>query len=135
MDGSLSTVWADLVGRLTGPMTFRLILQPLMSTSYAIRDGLRDAREHRPPYFWTIFAHRDRRRHLLREGWRAVLRVILLGVVMDVVYQLIVLGAIHMLQVAIVVFVLAFLPYLLLRGLVNRLARRWLDTGTAASAP
>jgi hypothetical protein len=31
MDDTLTRFWNDLVGRLTGPMTFRLILQPVMA--------------------------------------------------------------------------------------------------------
>ena len=36
-------------------MKFRLILQPLMATIYAILDGRKDAREWRVPYFWVLF--------------------------------------------------------------------------------
>jgi hypothetical protein len=44
MDDSLTRVFGDLAGRLTGPLTFRLILQPLMAGFHAWRDGSRDAR-------------------------------------------------------------------------------------------
>jgi hypothetical protein len=47
-DDLLTRFWTDLVGRLTGPMTFRLILQPLMAILIAVRDGVKDAREDRP---------------------------------------------------------------------------------------
>jgi Outer membrane protein beta-barrel domain len=129
----LSSFWADLVGRLTGPMTFRIVFQPLMSMSYAVRDGVRDARQGRPAYFWALFTRSSQRRALLEEGWRAVFRVIVLGVVMDVIYQLIVDGNVRLVELVFVVLVLAFLPYLLLRGPVNRIARRWVGTRTALS--
>jgi len=35
--------WHDLVERPDGPMRFRFVLQPLMATIVAIRDGLKDA--------------------------------------------------------------------------------------------
>ena len=126
MDDALATFWSNLVGRLTGPMTFRLILQPVMATIYAVRDGIKDAKEGRPPYFWSIFTHPRDAAPLLREGAHAVGRVILLGVVMDVIYQLIVFGWIHPIELVVVVFFLAFSPYLVLRGPMNRIARRWL---------
>ena len=35
-------------------MKFRFILQPSMAAIAAIRDGLKDARTGRSPYFWAI---------------------------------------------------------------------------------
>jgi len=37
-------VWHDLVARTTGPMWFRMILQPMVATAFGIRAGLRNAR-------------------------------------------------------------------------------------------
>jgi hypothetical protein len=125
MDDLLVRIWSDLSGRLTGPLTFRLILQPSMAALHALRDGVRDARDDRPAYFWTIATHPADGARLLVEGWHAVLRVVLLGTVMDVVYQLMVFGRIYPLEVVLVVLSLAFVPYLLLRGPFNRIARRW----------
>ena len=47
----LSQNWADLLGRDEGPLTFRLIVQPLVAIFFAIRSGLRDAREGKPLFF------------------------------------------------------------------------------------
>jgi hypothetical protein len=125
VDDTLIHFWNDLVGRLTGPMTFRLILQPLMSSLNAVRDGVNDAREGRPPYFWAIFTDNDNAVQYLRQGFASVGRVILLGLVMDAVYQLIVFRWIYPMELVIVVLLLAFVPYLFLRGPVNRVARWW----------
>ena len=127
MDDLLLRFWTDLTGRLTGPLTFRLILQPAMSILLAIRDGVKDAREDRPPYFWTIFTSAEERRSLLREGWKATTRVAALGAVMDLIYQFLVFGAIRPLELVVVVFLLAFVPYLVWRGPINRLARRFIQ--------
>jgi len=116
----------DLAGRLYGPLTMRLWLQPLTATVIALRDGVKDAREGRPPYFWTMFHHPDDRRALLREGWKAVARVLGLAVVLDAVYQLIALKWIYPGELVVVVLTLAFVPYLLMRGLFNRVARWWM---------
>ena len=118
----LTRLWADLVGRLTGPLTFRLILQPLMAMFYGIRDGVKDAHEGHPLYFWSIFTGHGSWA-LLGQGARSVGRVILLGFVMDFIYQLIVFRWIYPVELVIVVLILAFVPYLLIRGPANRFAR------------
>lgn len=113
----------DLIGRIGGPLSFRLILQPGMALIFAIRDGLKDAREGKPAYFYSLFTDPANRRNRLREGFKAVSRVFVLAIVMDLIYQLIVLRWFYPLQALIVAFVLAFLPYILIRGPVNRIAR------------
>ena len=123
---SVQEFGSQLMGRLHGPFSFRFVLQPLMASIYAIRVGVKDAREGKPAYFWSILSHPAGRRELLSEGWHHVSRVILLGVVMEVLYELIVFKGIRPLQLVVVVLGLAFVPYLLLRGLVNRMARSWM---------
>jgi hypothetical protein len=124
MEEFFTRVFTNLAGRVGGPMTFRVILQPLMATLLAIRAGLADARQGRPPYFWTIITDPSRRVSLLREGWKAVARVFVLAIVMDVIYQLIVERWLYPGETLIVAIVLAVIPYLLLRGVVTRIARR-----------
>ena len=36
--------WENLLGRLGGPMSFRLLMQPAMAIFFAVRAGIRDAR-------------------------------------------------------------------------------------------
>lgn len=125
MDNVLTTFVSDLIGRLHGPFSFRFVLQPLMALIYAARDGLADARAGRPPYFWTMFTRPEERSRLLREGWKATTRVILLGVAIDTVYQLIVFRWIHPVQLVVIVFGLAFVPYVIVRGPIERIASWW----------
>ena len=126
MDDLLNRIWSDLSVRVHGPFSFRFLLQPLMGLLYAARDGVIDARQGRPPYFWTIFTRRDERWELLREGGKAVARVIALGVVIDVIYQLLVFHWIHPFELVVIVLALAFAPYVLARGPINRIARAWM---------
>ena len=126
MDDLLTGTWSDLVARVYGPFSFRFLLQPAMALIYAARDGIVDARQGRPAYFWTIFTRSGERWELLREGGKAVARVIALGVVMDIVYQLLVFHRIHPLQLVVIVLTLAFVPYLIFRGPINRVARAWM---------
>jgi hypothetical protein len=125
MKDMLARVWMNLGDRVGGPMTFRIILQPTMAALLALRAGLKDSRDGRPPYFWTVLTDAANRTDLLREGWKAIARVFLLAVIMDVIYQWIVARWIYPLEVVVVAILLAVVPYLLIRGPVNRIARRW----------
>ena len=113
----------NLAARVGGPMTFRIILQPLMASIFAFRDGLKDAREGRPPYLWTLITDPSQRVDLIRQGWAGVRRVFILAIVMDVIYQLIVVGWIYPFETLTVSILLAVIPYLLIRGPVNRMVR------------
>jgi len=117
--------WMNLFGRVGGPMTFRIILQPTMAALLAVIAGLKDARENRPPYFWTILTDPSQRVDLIRQGWKATARVFILAIVMDVIYQLIVERWVYPFELLIVAVLLAIVPYLLIRGPVNRLVSWW----------
>lgn len=125
---SLGRLWRDILDRPGGPMTFRFILQPAMAILAAARDGVRDARLGRRPYVWAlIHGVRDPqgRSGRLWEGIIATGRVLILGVIMDIIYQWKVLGTFYPGQAAVIVILLAFVPYLLLRGPFERVARHW----------
>jgi hypothetical protein len=136
--GASGEVWkrifVSIVERPGGPMTFRFILQPVMAAILAAIDGLRDARSGAPPYFWSLLTGSAPRADRLYDGIIATARVILLGLVMDVVYQVMVFGTLFPGEAAIVAVLLAFLPYLLLRGPFERLAKLW-GVGSASKDP
>jgi hypothetical protein len=117
--------WEQLLGRDDGPMAFRLVIQPLVSSILAIRSGLRDAREGAPPFLWAAVVRRDQRAALLRHGWKDIGRVFIVTVILDVIYQLYCFRWVYPLQVVIVAIVLAFVPYVAVRGITNRIARRF----------
>lgn len=119
--------WRNLFDRPGGPMTFRFILQPVMAALAAWKDGRADARLNRPPYLASIIRGDGNRGRLLWEGVIATARILLLGIVMDAVYQVTVLGTFHPGEAVLIAIALAFVPYLLLRGPVRRLASRWMD--------
>jgi hypothetical protein len=124
MDDLLTRFFVDLGSRTSGPFAFRFVLQPLMAVFYAYRDGSHDARAGRPPYFRTIVTDPDHRRTLLLDGLKSVSRVVGFGVIIDFAYQVIVFRAVRPLEMMVIVVLLAFVPYLLLRGPFNRFMRR-----------
>jgi hypothetical protein len=129
---TLQRIWIDLLARPSGPEAFRFILQPAVAALLAIRDGIKDARTGRSPYFWTVLHDPKKRRARLWEGLIATSRVILLGLVMDVIYQWKVLGTFYPAEAIDVVLLLAFLPYLLIRGPASRIARWWTGRSSAS---
>jgi hypothetical protein len=124
MDDTLSRIWQEIAARPEGPLALRFYLQPLMATALAIRDGVADGRMGRPPYFWALFTQPDQRAALVRDGWHSLWKLFTIAVVLDLAYQIIVLKGLRPLEGLLVAVVLAFVPYLMLRGLVNRLVRR-----------
>ena len=114
----------NLVDRVSGPMKFRIILQPVMASIFAILAGLKDAKAGKSPYSWALLTDPANRADMLKDGWKSVGKVFLLAMALDVVYQIIVLHTVYPGEVLIVAIVLAILPYLILRGLVTRLASK-----------
>jgi hypothetical protein len=122
MDEPLSFI-EGLMARMHGPMSFRLLVQPAVALYFAVRDGRKDAREQRAPYFWGLFGDPQHRRDMLRNGWKSIGKVFLLAVVLDLIFQYLVFQQFRPLGALIAGAVLALVPYLLLRGPVNRLLR------------
>jgi hypothetical protein len=132
---SLGRLWTDILDRPTGPMMFRFILQPTRAIIAALRDGFRDARLGRRPYIWAlIHGVRDSqgRSGRLWEGIVSTARILILGVVMDIIYQWKVLDTFYPGQSAVIAILLAFIPYVLLRGPFERIAHHWVARKAAA---
>ena len=120
---NIERIWKSLLARPSGPMAFRFILQPSMAAIVAIRDGLYDVRGNRSPFLWTILSDPKERAGRLREGLNATARIILLGLAMDTVYQAMAFKAFYPYKALIIALLLAFIPYLLIRGVTSRISR------------
>jgi hypothetical protein len=120
-------LWSNLLERPSGPGAFRFYMQPTMAAIAALRDGLHDARAGRLPYLWTVIMVPAERSTRLREGLRQTRRIMILGVVMEAAYQFAILKAFYPLEMILVVLLLCFVPYLLLRGPFTRIARRFVE--------
>jgi hypothetical protein len=122
-------VWERMVGdffaRLDGPLHFRFIAQPLMATIFAIIDGVKDARAGRPAYFWALLSTPGKRKEMVKEGWKSVGKIFILAIILDTIYQLKIHSSVYAGELLIVAFVLAIVPYLVLRGPINRVVRLW----------
>jgi hypothetical protein len=121
--GAWERIVENLFARLDGPLHFRFIFQPLMASIFAVIDGVKDAKTGRPAYFWTLLFNPGHRKELVKEGWKSVGKIFILAIFLDVVYQLKVHSTVYPGEMLIVAFALAIVPYLVLRGPVNRLVR------------
>ena len=107
--------------RVSGPMKFRFILQPLVALIFAIKAGYRDSKEGVDPYMSGLLKNEDERRELLKQTWSDVGKVFIIALIMDLVFQIIILKEIYPLEAFITAILLAFVPYFIFRGPVNRI--------------
>jgi hypothetical protein len=128
---ALSQGWDDLLSRWGGPMSFRILLQPGLAMLFALRAGLRDAREGGPPFLIALIGSRKHRPALMRQLWQDVKSVFLLAVVFDVIYQSM-NDRFNVLEMLITATVLAVIPYMLARGPVMWMAK-WSGYGKRRS--
>ncbi len=132
MEEQLSRFFGNLIGRIHGPMSFRFFMQPLMAIIFAAIDGKKDALAGHMPYFWAIFtnsAHR-KRKELFKSGWKSVGKIFIVAIILDAIYQFITVRWFYPVEALVTAFVLAIIPYVLLRGPVNRL---WPKKGKVAA--
>lgn len=114
MDEIFTRVLQDLVARTTGPMWFRLILQPLVATFFGVRAGLANAKRSKRPAA-------PHRRELFLQALNDVGKMLAIGVGLDVVFQLIALRTVYPGEALLVGFFLVALPYQIIRTV-----SRWL---------
>jgi hypothetical protein len=116
-----SRIAEDMVARVSGPMHLRIILQPVMALVFATISGLRDAREGKPPYFWSLLTDPAHRQDMVKDGWKSVGKVFLIAIALDVVYQIMVQRFVYPGEAVLVAILLAIVPYLIVRPLVTRI--------------
>ena len=113
----------DLPARFTGRGRLRFILQPTIAILLGVRGGLADARAGNPPYLLGLLSAGDRRRELLRSGLADVRNLLAMGIVLDLLFQLVLYGSVHPGAALVIGPILICAPYALSRALSNRLAR------------
>jgi hypothetical protein len=118
--------WDNFLARPNGSFSFRFIVQPAMAALLALRAGIQDARAGKQGYLWALLSRPDRRFQLLHEGWRGARTPFLVAIALDGIYQINEVRFIYPLELLFTATLLALVPYALLRGPFNRLARLFL---------
>jgi len=113
----------SLFARLDGPLHFRFIVQPLMASIFAVIDGIKDAKLGRPAYFWDLVSDPANRKEMMKLAWKRIGKIFILAVILDVIYQIKVTHWVYPGETLTVAFLLAIVPYVVLRGPINRLVR------------
>jgi hypothetical protein len=121
--GPIARGWENFVARTTGPLSLRLFIQPMIAIIMALRAGLRDARAGRPAYLSETLRNPANRGALLHGGRKNMRTTFLIFVTLDAIYQVIVHQGIYFLEMLFTATLLALVPYLICRGLINRLVR------------
>ncbi len=124
MDEVNGRVWNDFVARTTGPMWFRLILQPAVAVVFGVRAGLRNARRDASESHPARTLDPSYRQSMFRQAVRDVGLMFVAGVGLDTIFQLIALRAFYPLEAVLVGFLLVALPYQIVRTVVAWLASR-----------
>jgi hypothetical protein len=125
IDDTLQRMIDHLLGRASGPMHFRLLMQPTMALFLGIRDGMKDSKESQPAYLWSIFTHPAGRAQLLKSGLKSLTKILIMALVLDAIYQLVQFRWIYPGEGIVVALVLAVIPYSLIRGPANRISSWW----------
>ena len=140
MDAGMSVItemiargWEHFLARPTGSLNLRFILQPTIASILALRAGVNDARQGRPAYLWAALTNPVHRWQLLHGGWKDMRTPFLVAATLDAIYQIIIHEFIYPLELLFTATLLALVPYFILRGPVNRIARRFISEGTGAA--
>jgi hypothetical protein len=125
MEEIIHRFFENLIGRLDGPLHFRFILQPLMAVIFAILSGIKDAKTGKEAFLWKFIRNREYRWEMIKDGWKHVGKLFILAIILDLVYQWKVSARFYPVETLTVAFLLAIIPYLLLRGPINRIVRKF----------
>jgi hypothetical protein len=118
----------ELPQRFTGPGRLRFILQPMIAIVLGIRGGLADTKAGNPPYLFGLLFGAGRRRELLRSGVAAIRNLVAMGIIMDIVFQLVLYRSVHPGAAVVIGPILICFPYAVSRALTTRVTRAMAKT-------
>ena len=121
MEDFITRFFDNLGLKVDGPMKLRFIMQPIVSLIFAIKAGLRDSKSGQAPYFWGLIKGKSERKDLLKEGWKDVGKLFVIALLLDIIAQIIILKTVYPFEAVITAIILAFIPYVIFRGIVNRI--------------
>jgi hypothetical protein len=115
----------DIISRFTGRGRFRFVIQPLTAILLGIRSGLKDAGEKRPGYIKELLQRKSGLKQALTEGLDVISTLLLMGVLADIIFQLVLFRMVHIVPALILGPILITGPYIISRDLANRLFRKY----------
>lgn len=107
--------------RVTGPMGFRFILQPLTAVILGIRDGISDAKAKNPPFLAGLAFKAESRGYLFNSARKALFIPVIFGSALDAVAQWLLFSRVRPVAAIFVGIFIMAIPYSLARGWTNRI--------------
>ena len=95
-----------------------------MAIFFAVHAGLKDARQNNPTFLGCAISNPGSWRARMRLSWKDVGTVFIVAVILDAIYQVSVHSGVFALELLITATVLALVPYMVMRDLVARIAKR-----------
>ena len=112
----------QIAERITGPMSFRFIVQPLIAIFlFGLKDGRADAKEGASPFIMDLLVHPKTRKRNLKAAFRRLLVPIIIGAILDGIAQYLIYGHIRPGVAVLVGTLIMGVPYALARGITNRI--------------
>jgi hypothetical protein len=102
-----------------------------MSVFFAIRASIRDSKTNTVPFLWRYVFSKGTRAEVGKDAWKDIGKVFIVCTILDIIYQLIVIFKLktkemfYPLESIIVAILLAIIPYILIRGPLNRVIRKF----------
>jgi hypothetical protein len=119
---SIKDAFNEFVARLSGPMSMRFILQPLIAIILGIRDGIKDAKLGNQPFILDLVFNPQNRKRDIKSAFKSLLTPIIIGTLLDAIVQYLMFKYIRPLAALLVGAFVMGIPYALARGVSNRIA-------------
>ena len=109
-----------LIELISGPGTFRFVIQPVLAIVMGVRDGRNDARSSTPPILHMLLFS-GKRREALKGALQAIALPLTLAVGIDSILQIYIFDVWRLQWALIIGLGLVGIPYILARGITNRI--------------
>ncbi len=83
----LTRGFEQLLGRLSGPLNFRLVIMPTVVTVLALRGVWKDFREGRPAFLGVWIKDPVERSRVFRSALKDIGKIFVMATVLDITYQ------------------------------------------------
>jgi hypothetical protein len=114
-------IFDNIAARITGPLSLRFIIQPIIAIILAVRDGRIDAKAGTPPFVYDLVFDPSHRSERLLNALHAILIPVIIGTVADGIAQYMIFQHVRPIPAILVGALVIGIPYALVRGLINRI--------------
>lgn len=120
------TILNKLLLRISGPLGFRFILQPIAAIMLGIRDGKIDDELNEKPYILDLFVNPKNRKRQIDKAMKTLLKPIIISILMNITAQFLLFKTVNLLGAVIIGTSIIGIPYSLARGISNRILSSYL---------